>query len=209
MLSHPQLLLLPPLVVVVLLLLLPLLCGSSTPTQDWEGEDEVPWSYLQHVHPQCPPPSPPVPQPHTREQAHPVVCVLLLDAQGAVLASLPAVEVAVSHRDQQHGLMFRREPLRPLHQGMLFPLGEQGVPGPRFYMRNTLQPLDILFWGKGGDASPPLPLLLHLRHLQPGDETRRGPDPSTQPPVVAVLEVAPLPPSMQPHHMVVCPSPRL
>ena len=85
------------------------------------------------------------------------------------------VEVARTHDQQQHGMMFRRS-IAP-DRGMLFPYEQpQNI---AFWMKNTLIPLDIIFIRADGTIA-------RISTAVPHSET---PVPSGEP-VVAVLEIA-------------------
>lgn len=85
------------------------------------------------------------------------------------------VAVAKTPEEQQKGLMFVEE--MPMAQGMIFVYPQQSI--AKFWMKNTLIPLDILFF----DATN---TLIHIEaSARPGDLNPRGPDV----PICSVLEI--------------------
>ena len=88
-----------------------------------------------------------------------------------------SVDVARTDDEQARGLMFVKQ--MPLDEGMIF---TYATPRPsKFWMRNTLIPLDMLFFDAYGD-------LKHVEHSAiPLDETPRGPALSTM--ICTVVEL--------------------
>jgi uncharacterized membrane protein (UPF0127 family) len=97
----------------------------------------------------------------------------LIKEDGTVYAL--SVEYAGSDRQREHGLMYRRS--LPAGEGMLFDF-EQPM-RVRMWMKNTLIPLDMLFFDQDGRV------VFIVENAQPGDLTPVGP----AEPVVAVLEL--------------------
>lgn len=86
-----------------------------------------------------------------------------------------SVSIAETLKEQQKGLMFVEN--MPDEEGMVFVYHQPSV--TKFWMKNTLIPLDILFF----DSSH---RLVHVeRNAVPHDETPRGPDT----PICSVLEI--------------------
>jgi uncharacterized protein len=71
------------------------------------------------------------------------------------------VELALNPRDQERGLMGRKK--LPKNTGMFFVFDEDRI--PRFWMKNTLMPLDIVFVDRDGRI-----VWIHER-AKPKDET--------------------------------------
>lgn len=88
---------------------------------------------------------------------------------------LLAIELAKSEAQRMHGLMFRDN--LPEGTGMLFDFQAPLV--VRMWMKNTLIPLDMLFFDRAGRV------VGMVQNAQPGDLTPVGPDQ----PVIAVLEL--------------------
>ena len=87
------------------------------------------------------------------------------------------VELALTPQQQSRGLMHRES--LPYDQGMLFIFNRPGI--KKFWMKNTLIPLDILF------IHPTSNRIMHIDHnRQPRDLTPMGPNRA----VGAVLEIA-------------------
>jgi len=85
------------------------------------------------------------------------------------------VDVADTPKEMQKGLMFVEE--MPIEEGMIFLYPEQRQ--TFFWMKNTLIPLDIMFFDKNNE-------LIHVEHSAiPHDKTPRGP----QGPICSVVEI--------------------
>ena len=86
-----------------------------------------------------------------------------------------SVSIAQTLEQQQKGLMFVDD--MPEGQGMLFAYSQPSI--TKFWMRDTLIPLDMLFFDVNG-------VLRHVEHSAiPHDESPRGPDT----PICFVLEI--------------------
>lgn len=85
------------------------------------------------------------------------------------------VELATTPLEWKHGLMYRTE--MPFDHGMLFVFPEEDM--RRFWMKNTLIPLDMIFIKSNGE------IVNIQKNAQPHDLTSR---PSTAP-ALAVLEI--------------------
>ncbi|MCS6913308.1 MAG: DUF192 domain-containing protein [Myxococcales bacterium] len=109
-----------------------------------------------------------------RPASQPRPQVVVYPATGARPVTVE-VEVARTPEEHARGLMFRRE--LPEGRGMLFLFPRAEV--RRFWMKNTLIPLDILF------LDEKLRVVSIEENTAPHDETGRGPDE----PVQYVLEV--------------------
>jgi uncharacterized membrane protein (UPF0127 family) len=78
-----------------------------------------------------------------------------------------SVALAMTDEEQQKGLMHIESMAD--NEGMLF-VFEEPRDNPRFWMKNTLIPLDMLFFDERN-------MLVHIeRNVQPHDLTLRGPD---------------------------------
>lgn len=77
-----------------------------------------------------------------------------------------SVDIADTREEMQKGLMFVEEMTD--EEGMIFIYPEPQL--TKFWMKNTLIPLDMLFFDKNNT-------LVHIEHsAQPHDESPRGPD---------------------------------
>jgi uncharacterized membrane protein (UPF0127 family) len=98
---------------------------------------------------------------------------LTIDTQSGSHAFV--IELAVTPAQQEQGLMYRRE-MAP-DAGMLFPFREPEI--ARFWMHNTLIPLDMVFIAADGHIAG-----IHERAVPMNDEPI-----SSDQPVLAVLEL--------------------
>ena len=100
-----------------------------------------------------------------------LLLIALVGCREAKPSSLPTVpvrigqqtfqlEVAATHSDRQHGLMYRES--MPADHGMIFVFEDEAVRS--FWMRNTKIPLDILYLNATGG-------IVSIRQLKPMDET--------------------------------------